>query len=148
VPYFNQCGVDGLIVKKRPGTMAIIDDQQAPQLAQLIDQPQQAQRSFGPAKAFHGYISDQYQIQGSYETVVRHKRKTTHWHNWQPMYWPPYWPELNPLERIWFTIQHAGSITMFAKLKKKLLERLDQAILEVIDKPEKTQLTTAIGTLF
>ena len=31
---------------------------------------------------------------------------------------------------------------------KKLLARLDQAILEVIDKPEKTQQTTAIGTLF
>ncbi len=29
----------------------------------------------------------------------------------------------------------------------KLLERLDQAILEVIDKPEKTRQTTAIGTL-
>jgi hypothetical protein len=29
-----------------------------------------------------------------------------------------------------------------------LLERLDQAILEVIDNPEKTQQTTAIGTLF
>jgi len=27
---FNQCGVDGLIVKKRPGRMAIIKDQQAP----------------------------------------------------------------------------------------------------------------------
>jgi len=36
------------------------------------------------------------------------------------------------------------------KTKEKLLERLDldQAILEVIDKPEKTQQTTAIGTLF
>jgi len=30
----------------------------------------------------------------------------------------------------------------------KLLERLHQAILEVIDNPEKTQQTTAIGTLF
>jgi hypothetical protein len=29
-----------------------------------------------------------------------------------------------------------------------LLERLDQAILEVIDNPEKTQQTTAIETLF
>ena len=28
------------------------------------------------------------------------------------------------------------------------LERLDQAILDVIDNPEKTQKTTAIGTLF
>jgi len=30
----------------------------------------------------------------------------------------------------------------------KLLERLDQAILDVIDNPEKTQQTTAIETLF
>ncbi len=29
-----------------------------------------------------------------------------------------------------------------------LLERLDQAILDVIDKPEMTQQTTASGTLF
>jgi len=70
---FNQCGVDGLIVKKRLGRMAIINDQQAPQLAPLIDQPQQAQRSFWTAKAFHGYISDQYQIQCNYETVVMKK---------------------------------------------------------------------------
>jgi hypothetical protein len=34
------------------------------------------------------------------------------------------------------------------KNEEKLLERLDQAILEVIDNPEKTQQTTAIGTLF
>ena len=42
----------------------------------------------------------------------------------------------------------------FLKSKKmvrnslKLLERLDQPILDVIDNPEKTQQTTAIGTLF
>jgi len=29
-----------------------------------------------------------------------------------------------------------------------MLERLDQAILDVIHSPEKTQQTTAIGTLF
>jgi len=34
------------------------------------------------------------------------------------------------------------------KNEEKLLERLDQAILDVIDNPEKTQKTTAIGTLF
>jgi transposase len=68
---FNPCGVDGLIVKKRPGRMTLIKDQQAPQLAQLIDEPQQAQRSFWTAKAFHGCISEKYQIPCSYETVVR-----------------------------------------------------------------------------
>jgi hypothetical protein len=34
------------------------------------------------------------------------------------------------------------------KNEEKLLERLDQAILDVIDNPQKTQQTTAIGTLF
>ena len=43
---FNRCGVDGLIVKKRPGRMTIINGQQARQLTDLIDQPQQAQRPF------------------------------------------------------------------------------------------------------
>jgi len=32
--------------------------------------------------------------------------------------------------------------------EEKLLERLDQAILEVIDNPAKSQQTIAIGTLF
>ena len=51
--------------------MTIINDQQALQLTNLIDQPQQAQRAFWTAKAFHGYISKEFQIQCSYETVVR-----------------------------------------------------------------------------
>ena len=37
---FNRCGVDGLIVKKRPGRMTIITGQQAFELTTLIDQPQ------------------------------------------------------------------------------------------------------------
>jgi len=68
---FNHAGVDGLIVKKRPGRMSIINEQQAPELAQLIDQPEKAKRDFWTAKAFHGYIGEAYQIQCSYETVVR-----------------------------------------------------------------------------
>jgi len=36
----------------------------------------------------------------------------------------------------------------FTNNEEKLLERLDQAILDVIDNPDKTQQTTAIGTLF
>jgi hypothetical protein len=36
---------------------------------------------------------------------------------------------------------------MSAKMKKKLLERLHPAILEVINNPKKTQKTACIGTL-
>jgi hypothetical protein len=38
--------------------------------------------------------------------------------------------------------------TPFHFKEQKLLERLDQAILDVINHPEKTQKITAIGTLF
>ena len=268
---FNQCGVDGLIVKKRPGRMTIIDDQQAPELAQLIDEPQQAQRSFWTAKAFHGYISQTYQIQCSYETVVRffhkqgyalktpqpwpdkqdeqlreaflqkleklfnqpdvdiwfadesgfegdprprkrwdkkgrktrvtkngghlrinvigmvcprsgeffaieashsdsatyqafldkadksisfqrttnilimdnaswHKRKSTTWHNWQPMYLPPYSPDLNPIERIWLTMKARW-------FNNHVCHKMKQRV-AVINSPKLIQQTTSIVTLF
>ena len=276
---FNQAGVDGLIVKKRPGRISIITDQQAPELAQLIDQPEKAKREFWTAKAFHGYIGETYQIQCSYETVVRffhkqgfalktpqpwpdmqdeqlreafvlelqklfeqpdvdiwfadesgfegdprprkrwdkkgrktrvtkngghlrmnvigmvcprsgeffaieashsdsatyqafldeadrqisfqrttnilvmdnaswHKRKNTNWHGWQPMYLPPYSPDLNPIERIWLTMKARWFNNHVCKNEEKLIERLDQAILDVIDNPETIKQTTAIGTLF
>ena len=66
---FNCCGVDGLIVKKRPGRMTIINDQQALQLTNLIDQPQQAQRAFWTAKALDGCISKEYQIERIWLTM-------------------------------------------------------------------------------
>jgi len=50
--------------------------------------------------------------------------------------------------RIWLTMKARGSNNPVCKNEEKLLERLDQAILDVIDHPEKTQQTTAIGTLF
>ena len=39
-------------------------------------------------------------------------------------------------------------IELITNMTTAILERLDQAILEVIDNPEKTQQTAAIGTLF
>ena len=63
---FNYRGVDGLIVKKRPGRMAIINDDQASELADLIDQPQQAERTFSTAKAFHGYIIMSVKMKNNY----------------------------------------------------------------------------------
>ena len=275
----NRTGVDGLIVNKRPGRMAIIRDHQATELSQLIDQPQKADRTFWTAKAFHGCIGKEYQIQCSYETVVRffhkqgyalkmpqpwpdkqdeqlreaflyeleqlfnkddvdiwfadesgfegdprprkrwdkkgrktritkngghlrmnvigmvcprtgqffaieashsdsdtyqafldeadktvvferpmnilimdnaswHRRKSTKWHRWQPKYLPPYSPDLNPIERIWLTMKAKWFNNHVCKNEEKLLERLDQAILDVIDNPVSTQRTAAIGALF
>ena len=259
--------------------MTIIKDQQAMELSDLIDQPQQADRTFWTARAFHGYISKQYQVECSYETVVRffhrqgfalktpqpwpdkqdeqlreaflveleqlcnqadvdvwfadesgfegdprprkrwdkkgrktrvtkngghlrmnvigmvcprtgqffaieashsdsvtyqafldeaskavpfqrainvlimdnaswHRRKTADWHGWQPKYLPPYSPDLNPIERIWLKMKATWFNNHVCKNEEELLNRLDQAILDVIYNPNGTQKTTAIGTLF
>ena len=77
-----------------------------------------------------------------------HKRKSTNWHGWQPMYLPPYSPDLNPIERIWLTMKARWFNNHVCKNEEKLLERLDQAILDVIDNPDTIKQTTAIGTLF
>ena len=65
-----------------------------------------------------------------------------------PMYLPPYSPDFNPIERIWLTMKARWFNNDICKNEEKLLERLDKAILEVIDTPHMTQKTTAIGTLF
>jgi transposase len=55
------------------------------------------------------------------------------------MYLPPYSPDLNPIERIGLTMKARGFNNQVCKNEEKLLERLGQTILEVIDIPEKTQ---------
>ena len=77
-----------------------------------------------------------------------HRRKSTKWHRWQPKYLPPYSPDLNPIERIWLTMKAKWFNNHVCKNEEKLLERLDQAILDVIDNPRSPQRTAAIGTLF
>jgi len=276
---YNHAGVDGLIVRKRPGRTAIISTSQALRLTVLVDHPQEAGRSFWTAKAFHGYIRDIYQIDCSYETVIRffhregfalkvpqpwpdrqdeaqraqflqnleklcsdehidiwfadesgfegdprprrrwdrkgnktrltkngdhlrmnvmgmvcprtgeffaieashsdsdtfqafldeasrfitfqrsrnilivdnaswHKRKSTNWHGWKPMYLPPYSPDLNPIERIWLVMKANWFNNYICKNVDQLIARIDKAIFDVINNPNQTQKTASIGTLF
>lgn len=276
---FNRSGIDGLIAKKRPGRTTIINGEKASKLASLVDHPENADRTFWTAKAFHGFIQDAYQIECSYETVVRffhregfalkvpqpwpdrqddvlreqflqkleelwsdhtvdiwfadesgfegdprprrrwdrkgnktrvtkngdhirmnvmgmvcprtgeffaievshsdsdtfqvfldeasrfidfqrsrnilildnaswHKRKTTKWHEWEVMYLPPYSPDFNPIERLWLTMKANWFNNYVCKNVDQLLERLDKALLDVINNPKQTQKTTSIGTLF
>ena len=68
---FNEYGIDGLIVNKRPGRPHIIGKEKAIELSDLIGNPQKADREFWTAKAFHGYICGAYAVECSYQTVVR-----------------------------------------------------------------------------
>ncbi len=63
------------------------------------------------------------------------------------MFLPPYSPDLNPIERIWLNMKARWFNNYVCKNEEQLLERLDQAILDIIDHPDKTKKTSAIGTL-
>jgi transposase len=76
-----------------------------------------------------------------------HRRKATNWHRCQPKYFPPYSPDLNPIERIRLTMKAQWFNNDVCKNEEKLIERLDQAILDVINNPKKAQKTARIGTL-
>jgi len=43
---FNDRGVDGFIVKKRPGRTMILQGKQAQKLTELINPPEKAERTF------------------------------------------------------------------------------------------------------
>lgn len=275
---FNCCGIDGLIAKKRPGRTRILSGRKAQEIVELIEKPERVERTFWTAKGFHGYLSQAYEIECSYRTVVRffhqqgftlkvpqpwpdrqdeqqrkafclqlhellqdptldiwfadesgfegdprprrrwdrkgrktrvtkngghlrmnvmgmvcprsgqffaieashsdtvmfqafldeasksvnlehsknilivdnaswHKKKDLNWHGWQPMFLPPYSPDLNPIERIWLNMKARWFNNYVCKNENQLLERLDQAILDVIDNPHSTQKTAAIGML-
>jgi transposase len=279
VKAFNERGIDGLIVKKRPGRTAILNGDQAAQFARLIAEPEQAERTFWTAKAFHGYLATTYHVECSYETVVRffhrqgfalkvpqpwpdrqdeaqreafrerlhalsqdadvelwfadesgfegdprprrrwdkkghktrstkngdhlrmnvmgmvcprtgeffaieashsdsetfqaflneahrsvtfqrprrilivdnaswHKRKSLNWQGWEVMYLPPYSPDLNPIERLWLVMKATWFNNHVCRTLDQLIDRLDQAILDVINNPQQTSNTTAIGKLF
>ena len=276
---FNQSGVDGLIVNKRPGRTAIIQGSQAIEFSSLMEHPEFADRTFWTAKAFHGYISNTYQVECSYETIVRffhregfalkvpqpwpdrqdeekravfleelevlyndpavdiwfqdesgfegdprprrrwdkkgnktrvtkngdhlrmnvmgmicprtgeffaietshsdtetfqsflneagdtikferpqnilildnaswHKKKSLDFQGWGAKFLPPYSPDFNPIERIWNTMKANWFNNYVCKNVQQLIDRLDQAILDVINNPKRNQKTASIGTLF
>ena len=68
---FNEKGVGGLIVKKCPGRTSILNGEKAREFPGPIDQPGKADPTFWTAKAFHGYLGETYQLECSYQTVVR-----------------------------------------------------------------------------
>jgi transposase len=68
---FNKYGADGIIAGKRTGRKPLIVGQGKETLIEEFEEPGRAQRTFWTASAFHGHITEKYQIACSYQTVVR-----------------------------------------------------------------------------
>lgn len=68
---FNSYGIDGLIAKKRTGRKPLIAGDQKGRILEEFKEPGRAQRTFWTATAFYGHVRDKYQVECSYNTVVR-----------------------------------------------------------------------------
>lgn len=273
---YNHCGIDGLIEKKKPGAPKKINDLLSTELIEYIQNPSSVGRTFWTAKAFHGFIQQNYDLECTYQTVIRffhengyslqvprpwpdrqdqllrkaftaqlqqlcndseveiwfgdetgidgepkpkrrwapkgskptvvhngdhirmsitgivcprtgeffgietpysdtevfqiflneasnhikpqrartilildnatwHKRKSLQWHFFEPLYLPPYSPDLNPIERLWLTMKAKWFNNIHCKTVEELMDRMDTALLDLINNPSQVAQTATIN---
>ena len=70
-----------------------------------------------------------------------HKASTLDWGRFEPIYLPPYSPDLNPIERLWLLIKSEWFTDFVAKTEAQLIHRLDQALLWAMDRTQGNQTT-------
>lgn len=66
-----------------------------------------------------------------------HKRKALNWYFFEPVYLPPYSPDLNPIERIWLIMKADHFSNLHCRNKAALIETADKALCELMDNPRK-----------
>ncbi len=75
-----------------------------------------------------------------------HKRSSLRWGRFEPMFLPPYSPDLNPIERLWLLLKAEWFADFVAKTRDELMERLDQALCWLMDRQEGNQKTCTMKT--
>jgi putative transposase len=78
------------------------------------------------------------------DNATWHKKKSLDWGAFEPVFLPPYSPDLNPIERLWLLIKAAWFADFFAKNRDQLLDRIDQALLRVMNRPADNQYTCSL----
>jgi transposase len=71
VTAFNSYGIDGVVAKRRTGRKPLISSDRKEEIIEEFEEPGRAQKTFWTATAFHGHIAKKYQIECSYDTVLR-----------------------------------------------------------------------------
>jgi transposase len=75
-----------------------------------------------------------------------HKAKSLKWGPFEPLYLPPYSPDLNPIERLWLLLKAYWFTDFIAKNREQLIERIDNALLWVMARQINNQRTCSITT--
>lgn len=75
-----------------------------------------------------------------------HKGKSLNWGRFEPLFLPPYSPDLNPIERLWLIMKAEWFSGFYAKFKDQLIDQLTQALNWLIDRKNENTKTCAIPT--
>ena len=70
-----------------------------------------------------------------------HKSSSLHWGAFEPLFLPPYSPDLNPIERLWLIIKAEWFTDFIAKDRDALIDRLDSALLWAMDRTHDNKRT-------
>jgi transposase len=73
-----------------------------------------------------------------------HKRKSLDWGTFEPIFLPPYSPDLNPIEKLWLLIKAEWFSDFYAKTPDQLCERIDKALCWAMDRQQKNRRTCSI----
>jgi len=75
-----------------------------------------------------------------------HKSKSLDWGRFEPVFLPPYSPDLNPIERLWLIMKAEWFTGFYAKTKDQLIDRLSEALTWLMDRKTQNSKTCAIPT--
>lgn len=71
-----------------------------------------------------------------------HKSTKIDWGKFEPVFLPPYSPDLNPIERIWLYLKENFFNTFCAKNLEQLIAQLDYALCSLFDTPDQVKSIT------
>jgi transposase len=72
-----------------------------------------------------------------------HKNKSIRWGRFEPVFLPPYSPDLNPIERLWLLMKTEWFSSFFTKTQNDLIDRLCDALNWITDRKLQNQKTCA-----
>lgn len=75
-----------------------------------------------------------------------HKGASLRWGRFEPLYLPPYSPDLNPIEKLWRVLKAEWFTDFVAKDLPRLIERLDQALRWAVARGQENSKTCTIKT--
>jgi len=81
------------------------------------------------------------------DNATWHKKKSLNWGNFEPLFLPPYSPDYNPIERLWLLMKAEWFTDFIAKTRQQLIDRLDQALLWIMNRSNDNQRTCSLDNL-